>query len=941
MASRHEREVWCVRPCNGSLAYSLLFVTNPRYLDDELAPLKVKRTNLPKKPRRYFLPALVVCIILRLEIFHRVTLDLQCSKPGIEVSQPLASPPLPTALTTAVHLTTQAFLPLLVLAYELLPGRRTRAGSADNGEKDDDDFGMTMVDAAQVWFNESKASLCIGVAMLTLGAYLASSSDPRSTFFCSRHDGSVVVILLESTGLVLDAFMAIMAWRILAWARTTKSRLRTLSGILLVVSLGTGLLYFASRLILPSAPVSYHFRGLDSLYFFDVVVDGLVFSAFLISTSLLATEGSPLSLVGVVTFLFGLLEAVQRTGLTGTWENISPATTYFALLLICFGFASFVYANNIRSVVFLHRAFVVFLLVLVTIVATIYTPIQALQIIDQHPLVRVIYDARIAADRWLVHASVSSSLQVAVGEYRERHVGRNPPPKFDVWYEFAKARDSMVLDHFPQMQNDLLPFWGVPPAKLREGVRRAAAEPDMAILQIQGGQARHNLPPASGYKPVMEDLVALVQGFAEHLPDMELAINLDERPRVLAPWDDVQRFTKAANRLRGGNLLPGTPASLGEMPVALSASGGKNQAPGSFTSVRALREMTALTCPPGTKARAGSHWDIRDLCTSCAKPQSQGQHLTNWPLSQDICHQSDLLRLHGFHMTAPALRPLQELLPVFSRAKTDSYSDILIPLRRISEVGEPNTDGFEMKWKKLFWRGKVDRLHSGHELLRGGHQERLVHLLSGPARSERTRLLLPRKNRFSLEEVPTGALNDILPVDVAFLGYSPCGTAGDRHCKDVADEFATRPDDKEPLRSQYVMVVDTDDGPPREVLRTLRSGSVPFLGSIFKEWYTERLMPWVHFVPIDLRFHGLHSTITYFLGIKKMDGRKLNGREVEMPARAEDGKWIADQGQRWAAKALRKEDAEVYLFRLLLEWSRVVNDNRDTIGFVLPSEGLV
>lgn len=54
--------------------------------DDELAPLKVKRTNLPKKPRRYFLPGLVFCILLRLEIFHRVTLDLQCSKAGIEVN---------------------------------------------------------------------------------------------------------------------------------------------------------------------------------------------------------------------------------------------------------------------------------------------------------------------------------------------------------------------------------------------------------------------------------------------------------------------------------------------------------------------------------------------------------------------------------------------------------------------------------------------------------------------------------------------------------------------------------------------------------------------------------------------------------------------------------------------------------------------------------------
>jgi hypothetical protein len=42
--------------------------------------------NLPKKPRRYFLPGLVLCILLRLEIFHRVTLDLQCSKAGIEVN---------------------------------------------------------------------------------------------------------------------------------------------------------------------------------------------------------------------------------------------------------------------------------------------------------------------------------------------------------------------------------------------------------------------------------------------------------------------------------------------------------------------------------------------------------------------------------------------------------------------------------------------------------------------------------------------------------------------------------------------------------------------------------------------------------------------------------------------------------------------------------------
>lgn len=99
--------------------------------------------------------------------------------------------------------------------------------------------------------------------------------------------------------------------------------------------------------------------------------------------------------------------------------------------------------------------------------------------------------------------------------------------------------------------------------------------------------------------------------------------------------------------------------------------------------------------------------------------------------------------------------------------------------------------------------------------------------------------------------------------------------------------------------------------------------------------YSERLIPWAHFVPIDLRFHALHSTLAYFAGIQNKEGRKLNGREVSMAARQEDGKWIAEEGQRWAAKALRSEDREVYMFRLLLEWGRIIDEKRDEIGFVL------
>lgn len=42
--------------------------------------------HLPKRPRRLSLPLLVVCIVLRLEIFHYVNYQQQCATPGVEVS---------------------------------------------------------------------------------------------------------------------------------------------------------------------------------------------------------------------------------------------------------------------------------------------------------------------------------------------------------------------------------------------------------------------------------------------------------------------------------------------------------------------------------------------------------------------------------------------------------------------------------------------------------------------------------------------------------------------------------------------------------------------------------------------------------------------------------------------------------------------------------------
>ncbi|KAK3393731.1 glycosyltransferase family 90 protein [Podospora didyma] len=892
--------------------------------DEDTGPLRVARANLPRKPRRFYLPGLVACIILRLELFHRVTSDLQCSKPAIE-----------------------ACLPLVLLAYELLPGRRRRPNS-DATEKDDHvNFGQTMPEAIADWLSEARVSVIIGLLILVWGTYLASSQSLRSTFFCSSHDSSTLVVFLQWIGVLLDGIIAVLYWRILAWQRTTKSRLKTLSTILLASSMGTAFMYWAFRLAHQTRPMSYHFKGLGSLYMFDVFVNGLTFATFCVSTGLIVADGGPLSLACIITFLSGLFLAIQQTWLTGTWENATPTASYFALFLICVGFANFVYANNMRSVIFVHRVFVILFLGIIIFTATIVSIVKGHRVLDNHPLQRLIYDARVEAGRWLVHASVSNSLQVAVQEYKERHNGRDPPPNFDAWFMFAKERKSEIMDHFGQMEKDILPFWGMAPDRIRDNLRRAAAEPGIAVLKIKNGEVRHNVPETSPYKAVMKDLAEMVESFIDHLPNMELAVNLHERPRVLAPWEDINRFKATGRRkaLTHWHADSQEPASAINQPF--KSPDDRTIAQTKFTSVRAFREMMALTCPPGTKARSGVHWDVRDFCFSCARPQSSGQYLTDWSYSQELCHQTDLLRTHSFHMTPPEVRPLQEFLPIFSRSKTDSYSDILIPLRRIAEIPEDRDAPFPMKNPNLFWRGMVDYdLHStSSELFHGGHQERLVHLVNNASSSDKTTMLLPKANnkeKFSYEQVSTTELNTLLPMDVGFFSGSkgPCSNSSNTlssSCETAAshhhlEEFGSKLPD-EPLGHQYVLVMDRDNGPPPDLMRTLRSSSVPFYASIFKEWYSERLIPWVHFVPIDLRFHALHSTLAYFTGF---DNRpKVNGREIEMSRQLDDAQWIAEQGKRWARKALRKEDMEVYLFRLLLEWGRVLDDNRKEHKFVL------
>jgi len=110
------------------------------------------------------------------------------------------------------------------------------------------------------------------------------------------------------------------------------------------------------------------------------------------------------------------------------------------------------------------------------------------------------------------------------------------------------------------------------------------------------------------------------------------------------------------------------------------------------------------------------------------------------------------------------------------------------------------------------------------------------------------------------------------------------------------------------------------------------SASLPIKATIFREWHDSRLFAWKHFVPLDNRFLDIYGIMEFFLGKSiPVDAENRNATIAERDLMA---KKIALDGKDWAEKVLRKEDMQVYMYRLLLEYARVMDENRERLGWV-------
>ena len=781
----------------------------------------------------------------------------------------------------------------------------------------------------------------LSVCIFALGTFQSTGRIIASTYFCFEPLASRPRILfLQILGLGLDAVIVVLVWRILSWSRTMKLRLRTLASVLVLSSVAVGFMWMASTVLAGPSRITPAF---ESLYGFDILVDSVAFSVLAVCATTWMCETSPLLPASVITVLVGVWSSAANSLRFGGWMHPSSGPILLPLWILVFGAILFMSCHDVQRLFFVRRTVIAVLLVLFAIVVTYKSSTKESTTYPRHPISDLIYKANTAHQRWVLQATTSETLKVATVVYEERHPGKAPPPNFDRWYEYAQ--DAFVIDTFDQIDDDLLPFWNIKPEVLRKRADDMADVPGVSVITIKDGKVTHSDTGDDQQNKDLKELSTMIGKFSAHLPDMVLPINLSPSPRILPTWEEANGKGQAdlgpMAALISKRSLLSVDGSIAE-PTLHSRdddSGPKGPVSAELVSPNDFRKMLAQACPPDSPLRTRPQWNFAEFCSSCIEHHSKHAFITGWHKSMETCQEPDLKNLHEIFMTSPKVPPVPKLMPLFSLSKTDAFKDILIPLPRTTLGGEPDMKwDFTRRYDSLFWRGDVGSQEGTNtQAICGSQKYRLLHMFLDPSPRDEVTLLLPvrgRKNRFTYEKASVQEASSVAPFDMGVSGFSEC--RGD-HCELVREVFGAKDEGQEPLEYRYVLQVDEDGGPPPQLMRTIRSNSVPLVSTIFRSWYTERVQPYLHFVPVDPRYHSLHTTYLYFTGTAGKG--KINGRDTKLKGRPDDGEWIAREGKKWARQALGEKDMEAYLFRLLLEWGRLIDDNRDSIGYLETKEG--
>lgn len=276
------------------------------------------------------------------------------------------------------------------------------------------------------------------------------------------------------------------------------------------------------------------------------------------------------------------------------------------------------------------------------------------------------------------------------------------------------------------------------------------------------------------------------------------------------------------------------------------------------------------------------------------------------------------------------------MFPMFGGSKLTVNNEILLPAPMYWSEEERFTGGDEhggpwaQKKNKVVWRGVATGGKNRESNWRGFQRHRFVSMNNatkvGQVESRKAKaenFALP-DDEYHVSPQKKGKLGAWIGQisDVAFIDLF-CEPRQDRRCNYTDFYFEPQAGIKltEQFNSKFLPDIDGNSFSGR-YLGFLRSTSLPIKATVWREWHDSRLVPWKHFVPMDNRFSDYFGIMEYFLGYRGRNGHDTAAEK------------IATEGKEWAERVLRKEDMLVYVMRLLLEYARVLDDRRETMGWV-------
>ena len=496
---------------------------------------------------------------------------------------------------------------------------------------------------------------------------------------------------------------------------------------------------------------------------------------------------------------------------------------------------------------------------------------------QEHPVEALIHSARNQFDGLLQRQSQNHT--AAAEEYRRRY-GVEPPPGFDAWFEFAATHQSPIIDDYDIISETISPFWKLSGKEVIMMMNDVQNDPnsDLWNCAFSGGHAKTRCthPGRTFDRHIQLFFNQMLGDLHGVLPDITFLVNHLDEPVVLFPPRSLQKseyFGKPQYKI----------TDLSNMP--------------------SWNAITKFCSASKHDANNKSKDDIETFAIP---------FITNRLAALDLCQHPEYSTMHGLFMRPTSFNLIEGFVPILTTGSPSTMGDILLPSPAYLESNFRYDQAHDTEWDKkknnVYWAGSTTGGYALDDSWRGYQRQRFVNLAQN---LEARRHSYLREKDGVVRRVKSSFLNSRL-FDVAFTRILQCDR---KFCRDQRTYFKLKSwaDKDQALQSRLVFDID-GNGISGRYYKLLASKSVPLKQTLLREWHDDRLIPWVHYIPVSQGMEEIPELVFY---LTSTEAGQARARE------------IADQGREWFSKAFRDIDLSIYTYRLALELARLQDPTRE------------